>query len=255
MNIIMINDDIAFCNTFASLFANQSVLNLIGVTNDTSEAFELLCSKQPHTLILSLELQDGIGNGFSFLKSISEIALPAKPYIIVITNNTSQRTHDIARKLGADFIMSKHNKSFSPKEVFGLLETIHRPTTNSSSYVCAKLSNSELPAMDRAIKQKIDEEFYHIGISPRLTGYKYLVDSIQLVLDKPPDNLAVAIATIYGKTEGSVARAMQTAIDSAWNTSDLETLLQHYTAKTHSSKGVPTPTEFVYYYANKLKEK
>ena len=46
---------------------------------------------------------------------------------------------------------------------------------------------------------------------------------------------------------------MQNAINRTWTTSDLETLTQAYTGKISSSKGSPTVTEFIFYYANKIK--
>ena len=48
-------------------------------------------------------------------------------------------------------------------------------------------------------------------------------------------------------------RAMQNAIHRAWKKADIEDLLKHYTAKVNSEKGCPTITEFICYYANKLK--
>ena len=61
------------------------------------------------------------------------------------------------------------------------------------------------------------------------------------------------MAKNYKKSDASVERAMQNAINRAWRVSDIEELLTHYTAKIHSEKGVPTTLEFVYYYANKVK--
>lgn len=46
---------------------------------------------------------------------------------------------------------------------------------------------------------------------------------------------------------------MQNAIAKTWRTAPIDDLLKFYTAKINSEKGVPTITEFVYYYANKLK--
>ena len=57
----------------------------------------------------------------------------------------------------------------------------------------------------------------------------------------------------YGKTDSSVERAMQNAINRAWRNSDIDELLTHYKAKISSDKGVPTLTEFIHYYANKIK--
>ena len=47
---------------------------------------------------------------------------------------------------------------------------------------------------------------------------------------------------------------MQNAINKAWRTTDIEDLSINYTARISSEKGVPTMTEFIYYYADKLKE-
>ena len=45
---------------------------------------------------------------------------------------------------------------------------------------------------------------------------------------------------------------MQNAIKSAWRTNDIDDLLTYYTAKINPNRGVPTLTEFIYYYANQI---
>ena len=57
----------------------------------------------------------------------------------------------------------------------------------------------------------------------------------------------------YGKTEASVERAMQSAIDRAWKTAYIDDLEKYYTARINSTRGVPTLKEFIYYYAEKIK--
>ena len=47
---------------------------------------------------------------------------------------------------------------------------------------------------------------------------------------------------------------MQTAINYAWKTSAPEELEVYYTAKINYHTGVPSPTEFIYYYANMIKK-
>jgi hypothetical protein len=83
-------------------------------------------------------------------------------------------------------------------------------------------------------------------------GRSYLIDAIIHRAEGQQSQVA-AIAKKYSKTEASVERAMQNAINKAWSTMQPEDLLLHYTARIHSEKGVPTVTEFVCYYANKLK--
>lgn len=73
------------------------------------------------------------------------------------------------------------------------------------------------------------------------------------MLKQPTQNINTVIAQKYGKTDASVERAMQNAINRAWRTGNVEELLFYYTARINPSRGVPTITEFISYYANKLK--
>ena len=104
----------------------------------------------------------------------------------------------------------------------------------------------------KRIEQRIITELNYIGISPKAVGYQYLIDTIQIVINNPVPNLSTLIGNKYKKTESSVERAMQNAINRAWKQTDIDELIYHYTARIHSEKGVPTTTEFVYYYATKL---
>ena len=89
--------------------------------------------------------------------------------------------------------------------------------------------------------------------NPKAIGYKYLTDAILLVMEGHTNNLCTTIGDKYSKTDASVERAMQNAINNAWRSNDIDELLKHYSARINSDRGVPTLTEFVYYYANKIK--
>ena len=62
------------------------------------------------------------------------------------------------------------------------------------------------------------------------------------------------VGKLLRKGEQGVVRAMQNAINRAWNGGDPEELARMYTAHVHSDKGVPTVNEFIYYYAQKIKD-
>ena len=47
---------------------------------------------------------------------------------------------------------------------------------------------------------------------------------------------------------------MQTAINNACRKSPIEDLMLHYKARINYETGVPTPTEFIYYYAEKIRK-
>ena len=72
-------------------------------------------------------------------------------------------------------------------------------------------------------------------------------------MDGPVSNICILIAEKHKVSTPSVERAMQNAINKAWKTSDIDTLEKYYTGKISSEKGSPTITEFIYFYANKIK--
>ena len=98
----------------------------------------------------------------------------------------------------------------------------------------------------------VNIELDRIGISPKMIGFTYLTEAILLVLDGQNNNLCTTIGLKHAKTDSSVERAMQNAIKSAWRNTDIDDLLQNYTARINPDRGVPTLTEFIYYYANKI---
>jgi hypothetical protein len=59
----------------------------------------------------------------------------------------------------------------------------------------------------------------------------------------------------YKRSSSTISRDMQNAILHAWRVSSLEDLETYYTAKINYETGIPTPTEFIYYYADKIKKR
>ena len=189
------------------------------------------------------------------LQALKQLRLPRTPYILIATNNTSAITYESARQLGADFILAKHQTDYSPKGSVDFLRMMKSVIQNRT--ICAASENAlELESPERRNKRifrRICAELDQVGISTKAVGYQYLVDSIQIVINGPTQNLCSIVGKKYGKTESSVERAMQNAIGRAWKTTPIDDLLSFYTAKISSAKGVPTITEFIYYYANKIK--
>lgn len=76
------------------------------------------------------------------------------------------------------------------------------------------------------------------------------------LLENNKDNNTVFayLANKYKIGNSSISRAMQTAINYAWRISSIDDLMIHYKARINYETGVPTPTEFIYYYAEKIKK-
>jgi len=255
LEILIVEDEISICKEFDEQISDTEDMLLIGTTNDADTATEYIKDYEPDVVILDLELHHGSGNGLTVLHSLQGLNLSRKPYILITTNNSSHTTFEIARTLGADFIMSKHQSNYCTKAVLDFLRMI-MPTIKSSHHLHSTIKDNTTETKEqytRRIRRHIMTELNHVGINPKSIGYTYLTDAIMTMHSSPSQNVCTTIADKYHKSEASVERAMQNAINRAWKVNDINELLQHYTAKISSSKGNPTLTEFICYYSNKLR--
>lgn len=254
LTVLLVEDDPTSCKKIISLFDNSDDMILIGVTNSAFKAIEYIQNSLPDVVILDLELHIGCGSGLDVLQGLKTLELGRNPYILITTNNLSSITYESARQLGADYIMSKHQENYSEGAVIDLLRILSPVIKNRPPSATDNNAVENSPEYyEKRVRRRVMTELNNIGIKQKAVGYMYLVDAIMLTIKQPTQNLSNIIAQNYNKTESSVERAMQNAINRTWATSDINDLLTHYTAKISSTKGVPTLTEFIYFYANKIK--
>lgn len=254
LTILIVEDDITTCKKLADYVTITEGVSIAAITNNSYRAIEYAENLLPDAIILDLELHEGQGNGLTFLQDLRNLNIKTKPYILVTTNVTSSTTYEYARQYGADFIMTKHTEDYSEQNVIDFLKMMKDIIQNNlhqqnPDYDITESEDQRKKRLTRIINMELD----NIGISPKAVGYNYLTDAILLVLDGKKANLSTEIGAKYGKTFSSVDRAMQNAINKAWGTTDIDTLLKNYKANIRSEKGVPTLTEFVHYYATKIK--
>lgn len=251
LTVLIIEDDEDACGKLRYCIEESQNLKFQNCTNQSQEGLEMVKSGLPDVVILDLELHMGGGNGLVFLAELRKTELSHKPYILVTTNNSSNITYEQARSLGADFIMSKHEKQYSPKGVVEFLEIIRETILSTNKPSETQVVVSEETRRQRYV-QRIQRELDLVGISPKAVGYQYLTDAILLTYQDPQPNLSRKLSEKYRKTDTSIERAMQNAINRAWRITDPDDLLKHYKARVRSDKGVPTLMEFVCYYAKVL---
>lgn len=252
ITILLVEDDMIACQELEKCIKNRENMQLVGMTNNASEALDMVKYHLPDVIILDLELHLGGGNGLEFLSQLQFLCLSHEPYILVTTQNSSQLTLDAARLLGADMIITKYEVGYSAEYVIktiSLIENvIHKTSPTDSS------DTPESPAeFEHKLRTRIQRELTRLGINPKYKGYGYLVDAILLVYQDPQPNVCVQLGKQYGANPSSIERAMQNAINRTWNTADPEDLQQYYQAVVNSERGVPTIMEFVHYYAQELR--
>lgn len=254
LEILLVEDDRNDCEELIKeIDENPDDFYLIGLTNNSAKAFQYVVETAPDAVILDLELHQGGGDGLEFLKHLKETHIPRMPFILVTTNNISEMTHTIARELGADFIMTKNQADYSAKTVLNFLKITKSVILNRREQLRTNDYDNSPTENTKRLQRRICSELDKVGISAKSMGYKYLIDAISITIKEPAQHICDKIGEKYRKSSTSVERAIQNAINRAWSTSDIDSLLENYTARIKSDKGVPTLTEFIYFYAHKIR--
>ena len=254
LTVIVVEDEPEECEAFDQYFERLEDVRLVSVTNNADMAFSEIKDHIPDTIILDLELHKGGGNGLALLQALNTEHLSGHAYILVTTNNISSITHEQVRKLGADFVMVKSQGDYSAESVVELLRLLKGSIQDSyaKKSIAAQPVDMAPNEKKKRLRTRVSTEIDMIGISPKAVGRDYLIDYILFRIGDLPHGIT-EIALKYGKSVASVERAMQNAINRAWATMATEVLLLYYTAHINPVRGVPTLTEFVYYYADKIK--
>lgn len=254
IKILLVEDDPNMCIKFENETNNREDVVIAKTTNSSNDALKLIKNYDYDAIIVDLELHFGTGSGFELLKEMRKINKHPKPLIIVNTNVLSEIVYDNIHAGLADMIFYKKQEEYSVKLV---IDTIVSLSNNIS---ILKPSNTEhIEDKNQLITELINSELDLIGISYKLKGREYIFNAIFYMLkegDEPKDELTVFqyLSKYYKLLPNSISRAIQTAINDAWRKSAIEDLKKYYTAKVNYNTGVPTPTEFIYYYEGKIRK-
>ena len=257
MTILLLEDEEIEVNKFKEFVNTRNDVKLVKTTNSSKDAIEAAKTYIPEGIIVDLELHKGEGSGLEFLEKLQKIKLDFKPLIVITTNVVSEIIYNHVRKFGADFIFYKKQSDYSVETVINsmisLRETLNAYKTNYlNSGTTIETPNDQRERISEKIKNELDL----IGVSNHLKGRKYLYDAIFYLIEHHKENESVFtfLASKYKIGISSVSRAMQTAINYAWRISPVEDLMLHYKARINYETGVPTPTEFIYYYSDKIRK-
>lgn len=253
MKILLIEDGITECEKYRKIFNKRADVKLVAMTNSSTEAIEYVKSYKPDGIILDLELSLGEGSGFEFIENMSKLVLSPIPKIVVTTNVYSDSVYDFCHSKGIDFIFYKKQTNYSQNNVIDTLLLLNKYNKNETK----DISRENKINIEDKISEIIDKELDIVGISNHLQGRKYLKDAILYIIqngEEEKTSVVQHLVKIYKKPSSSISRGMQNAIIHGWRITPIEDLTTNYTAIVNYETGLPTPTEFIYYYAEKIKK-
>ena len=252
MKILLVEDDVNECQIYKNIAKNRNDIEIVSITNSSIKAIEDYKCYKPDAVILDLELNDGEGSGFDFIEKLQEQVKGKLPKLVVTTNVHSDIVYDFFHKNNIDFIFYKKQKNYSQENIINTLLLLKNYDSN-------KIVNTEVDdkSLEESILYKINNELDLIGIGTHLQGRKYLCDAIYFVMQSDENSklsIVQYLVSKYKKYNSTISRAMQNAILYAWRIMPIEDLTTHYTARVNYETGVPTPTELIYYYADKIRK-
>ncbi len=253
LSIYIVEDDKETCERFTSIIDSFKELTIIGISDNSTEAYNHILTDKPDVLILDLELNLGEGSGLDLLENISTPNCTKKPYIVVTTNTSNQLVYNHLHTSGVGFIFSKHQKGYSEANVLRHINLIKLQILNAHN------QSSPLPVIDKddiksIIMSDILNQLDDVGIKSSNLGYKYLSDAIYYVITQGYDkNIYNHLSTLHNKSVSSIEHAIRNAIDSAWSNKNNSKALKNFPVNQYHGKDSPSPGPFICYYAERLK--
>ncbi len=121
------------------------------------------------------------------------------------------------------------------------------------------VGRSQQPAAPAVMEEDMVTDMLRmIGVPAHIKGYRFLRDSILMVIEKPALINAVTkvlypdIASTHDTTASRVERAIRHAIEVAWDRGDIEILNYYFGSTVHSLRGKPTNSEFIAMLADRV---
>jgi len=256
LRILLIKSDAADADEFQTYVRAVDDMEVVGRTSGASEGLRMVSQLRPDGVVLDLELMEG--DGLDFLTRLEETPVWERPYVVVTTNMASPMTLQAARDHGAGFVLQKRIQGYGSRQVADKFRMVQGYLGVYKDYPPAvRLSE----AQEEHIREELALDLGQMGITPKLQGYRYIIDAVVLMIKSPDSSFDVsrkiypAVAMMHQKQTANVERCIRTAIETAWVNTPPEVLHRIYTAAVRQEKGKPMNKEFLCFFALKYGKK
>ncbi len=245
-SVFLLQDTKEMNDELCKSFFGDEQFEIIGMANDGTKGFSLLCEKKPDIVILSLVLPglDGLG----VISQIRQMNLPTK--IIVLSALCREEIISRAMRDGANYFMTKPYNFSVLRQRLIELDVKEEEESLSSNVVV----NRQRTSLD----EKISKIFINVGIPPHIKGYSFLREGVKMAVNEPEiinnitKKLYPMIGEKYSTTASKVERAIRHAIEVAWNRGRIESINTILGVRAYVGAEKPTNGEFIALVADKM---
>ena len=246
LNLLLVEDSRDILRTAKSTFEAKGY-SVDTCQRDGIEVLKHFAGKSYDAIILDAVMSNY--DAVAVIRAIKTDGLRSKPAIIVTSNFDNGIIGREIVEAGADYFVLK------PFDFDVLCERVEM-LTNKRFGIIRKAER--LPLCDVDLEVMVSDILQEVGVPANLSGYRYLRSAIILVIN---DNSAInrmtkelypAVAKEHGSTAARVERSIRTAIESAWDRGDVDTLNSYFGYTIQNQKGKPTNSEFIALLADKI---
>ncbi|MCL2719655.1 MAG: response regulator [Lachnospiraceae bacterium] len=257
MKLLLVEDDHVEWEKFEDYVKTKKDIEFVGMTSSSEEGLEMVKTKKPEAVILDLQLTQGSGSGIHFLDRLNRMDLEFRPVVVVTSSNQSQIVKNLIEELGIDWYFCKMQTDYNVDFVLDTLFLLRNHIVYKNSPAPSGRSLIESPEARRErIYSRIDSELNAIGVRNRYKGYAYLREGIYLQINTKygSGSPIEQVAVLYGHAYNTISAGMHTSIKNAWSNTPPELIRDNYKARIRNKEKIPTPSEFIQYYTDKIKK-
>ncbi len=237
----------------SDLIANLYCLKNINVMRIRNMGFSQIrnyINKRRNCVIL-LFIENNKGEAISMLHNIYNNSFNA-PYIISVFKTNRKRFLEHMKSCGIVKLFCSKSTDYSDAKVFDWVAKI-----------CDYMRmNTVLPFSQSYaksyVRNKICQKLQKMGMVCYLTGYKYIVDAIELYMKnlnfRITSDIYKTLALKYGTAAANIDRCMRHAIEVVWRDTSFDCLRKNYPNASKIYEERPAVLEFVKCLAENIKE-
>lgn len=201
--------------------------------------------------VLLLFIEDQKGGAMKLLYRMYNSSFNI-PYVIAIFKTGRQRFLEHVSACGVSKIFCSKYENYSDFKVVGWIKRVCRYVGMNSVF---PYFNSYAESY---VRYKISEKLRNMGMACYLTGYKYVVDAIELYMKNLDFCITSDIYRIlslrYYTASANIDRCMRHAIEVTWRDNSFSCLEKHYPNVSKVYENRPSVLEFVKCIANEIRD-
>lgn len=257
IKIMLVEDDPMVCEDYRMTVSHRPNVAIVYETGSEQQALGYLRSHTVDVVILDIELKEG--DGVSFLDAVAESGME-KPFIAVVTNNSSSVMLGYIREHGADYVYQKNNISYSPAKVLSVIEKICPYQKVMKGREEPLMVNNFRREKDDDVRRKyVEEELLKMGFKKKQMGFLYIADAVMILMDYSgtPPHLTSEVYPLIAETrktsKESVERSIRHAIEVTFRSINAAQLNRYYPYPYDKKKGRPSNRDFLIGFAESIR--